>query len=440
MEAKIFNPGSILRYVSLICVWIISISVILLTKSIIIHIFAFWIFAFWALKIVKFDITHPYFWFASTFSLYNSAYAIIYLIAINRNFIYGYSKENLLYPLLALGVVLIFITPNSITFEDVYVNRKNRNITRRQLSRLIKILIIILCFSTLVFIQILKMRNYGSRSEMSGNREYFYVLSIYFIRYITYLLCLFLLSVGTVSKKTWWLILGCFFVALQFSLFTSERDGLFRFIVVIAFCLYRLNVFTRKHVLVLIPVGILSMVFFTYIKYFFVTGELDVNYINSGNFLYLFLNSDFRDTGSNLQILLNNTWTSGYIGIKSLFFDFISAFLPSRFVFNVNTWFNETFFSGSNWSRAFSLVGEGYVIGGVLGIVLLFIILGCLINYAYRKKEENVISLSVYIFFISVVISSFRGSFSTITSDMLRIPAFSLFVLYVITNGRIKAI
>ena len=101
------------------------------------------------------------------------------------------------------------------------------------------------------------------------------------------------------------------------------------------------------------------------------------------------------------------------------------------------------FFTTVVLTRAFTLVGEGYVIDGYLGVIVLFIIVGLLVRMMYRKSKKNKYWLTAYIYTISTVASSFRGALSGIVVDLVRIVlvgivAYILLRALIITRQRTK--
>jgi len=72
----------------------------------IVYFLSFWITILITIIISKFNVTHPYIWFSGFFTLYSTDYSIIYILGYPTDS--GYSKEGLLFSLIALIVPLLF--------------------------------------------------------------------------------------------------------------------------------------------------------------------------------------------------------------------------------------------------------------------------------------------------------------------------------------------
>src|SRR5699024_1311419 len=168
-----------------------------------------------------------------------------------------------------------------------------------------------------------------------------------------------------------------------------------------------------------------------------VNGALKEDLANR-DFIHNFLNSDFSAAGSNFQLLLNNSWTEGYFGFKLIFNDIIQGIVPFVSKGNVGVWFNDTFHYNS-YSRAFTLVGEGYVVGGIYGVIILFLLLSFIIRYLYKSSVKNAYCMSMYIYSIPTIILTFRSSLGVAFREMFRISLLSLgllLLLYLIISKK----
>jgi len=230
---------------------------------------------------------------------------------------------------------------------------------------------------------------------------------------------------------------------LLFTLFTAERDGIFRFLLTIVCAMFATQRLSRKTLPIIFGIGLMTVVAVSYLKYFFVDGSVRVGFAGN-SIIYNFLASDFTAAGQNMQVLLNNPWTKSYKNYLLILNDFLAPFAFGNIrTFNVSSWYNDVFYYGSSYSRAFTLVGEGYVIDGYLGVIVLFIIVGLLVRMMYRKSKKNKYWLTAYIYTISTVASSFRGALSGIVVDLVRIVlvgivAYILLRALIITRQRTK--
>ena len=121
-----------------------------------------------------------------------------------------------------------------------------------------------------------------------------------------------------------------------------------------------------------------------------------------------------------IQYLLENSWTESSQGIQLLFAEMLTPFLPSGIIFNPDQWFNYVVHSGKYHGYAFSLVGTGYIIGGRIGVVLLFFIVGLMCRHLYKNSIKDVYNMVSYICMISAFIASFRSSAGSIYTSYVR--------------------
>ena len=382
----------------------------------------------------KFEIDHPYFWFTSFFSLYNVAYLIIYLFYKKDRIIVGYSKEYII--ILIIGLLSFLLSSGMKRYP--YENRENILCKKKYIRFLLEYLLYL--FIIICFICIFKFtdRGFTSKQQMWEVYDTYYIIGAYCTRYITLIISLFIVS-GIPLKKIRLKIFLSILIVLIYSLFTSERDAIFRIILVIFFSFFIKKYLRKKSIFIFIPLGIFFMIMMTYLKYYFVNGSLDNKYLNSSyQIIYLFLYSDFAQCGANFQILLNNPFTKGIFNILIIFSSLVGAILPARIsqilfngVYNTSVWYNNTFFPNSSWNRDFSLIGEGYLIGGKYGVVFLFFILGIITRIIYKFSSKSEYNMSFYIYFLVGFISAFRSNLLSLFSSVVRIPLSLFFLLYI---------
>lgn len=95
-------------------------------------------------------------------------------------------------------------------------------------------------------------------------------------------------------------------------------------------------------------------------------------------------------------------------------------------------WFNDKFFSYTKTKYGFTLVGEGYVIGGILGIVVIFLIIGVLIRFLYHMSSKNIYYKTLYICSIPRIIYAIRADLTNIFSPILKHIILTLLVIFIV--------
>lgn len=396
------------------------------------HICIIWALAVLAMYLVNFDLLHPYCWFSGSFALYSSAYAIIcYYYPFDS---IGYKTDNLLLSLVAMSSFLLTIGCRIVDNTNVtsfYISEDENNV--KKIKLLLKIIALIMLVSEFQLLG----TDYSHKNEMLADRNIFFLIGAYGARFFSfYFIIDTILSYKKSLKKVLPGIIFYSIIILLFSLFTGERDAIFRHILIMVLVLWSMKIIGRFELLYIIPTGIIGMILISYFKYYFVSGVVAETYsLTTGDILYSFLNADFAENGRNIQVLINQLWTNGSQNYFLFITDMFTPFFPSNTFFNVAEWFNDTFYAGS-YSRAFSLVGEGYLIGGYLGVIILFVLNGCLVKFIYNNCNKNIWWFASYIYIITLVIMSFRSSLGTIFIGLFRIIGVALLFAFFVKRIR----
>lgn len=414
------------------------------STNMVFHMACIWTVVLVAALAVDLDVMHPWCWFSALFTLYNTAHSIMLCFDVDSSYGAGYTKENTLYALLALVVVLVVIGPRRIDLSvyperEVYIN-----------PRFTKLLFYIMSVTTIIFAFILKSRGYSGKTEMKAEGDIFYRIGVHLIRwtliYGSLLLCNLLnrsdkatkLRISYLFKKNQdmensveeikknksdrkdFVLIILFSAVASFSLglLTGERDIIFRYIILIILLFSFFGIITKKHILTLIPILMGVLILSLYFKYYFLGVNLNTRY-SADNLIVQFLYADFYAAGGNFQWLLDSPWTKGYFGFSLLFKEIL------RVVFSfsdpsLSYWFNNVVFPGKYKHRAFTLLGNGYVMGGALGIILLFILVALLVKFFYVRCYKNVYYFVFYVFVAITVMSSFRQSLYGIADSLVK--------------------
>lgn len=407
-----FTSKEIKNILILTCVFILSFAFIEINNNnIIYHILAMVLFCFTAAKMVTFDILHPLTWFSSFFCLYSVSYPLLCQIGIYSK--YFYNKEIIFYQLLAIFIVTIIIGTNKNKKLNIDNLQKDFS-TLGIINKILYSFIIIAVFLGTLFVS---NGGYTGKDDVYANGGFFINIIFRLPLVLTIIYTIFvILYFHKINKLPWKNIIIVGVSLLSLTLFSGERDFLFRFIMINLFIFWYIRKINLKKIIVLLPALASIIPISAAFKYYFTRGVVynqDLSIINS------FLAGEFESSAKNLQLLINNKdITEGILGYQQILLDFISVFDTS--MISPSNWFNRTFYPWSKSQYGFSLVGEGYVIGGTLGIVLLFVIIGLLIKMFYIRAHKNIYWISGYFYFITVVIYSFRGDLGTILSALIK--------------------
>lgn len=416
------SKKSIIKTLTLIAVTIIACLMVKVSESLYIHMAAMILVCFTAIVEVKGNLMHPYVWFSAFFGLYSIGYP--WTLAMGFTSRVGYSKETMLYQLLALITVLIAIGPKCIKEDDKWI--KDYDISLGVLNKIIYIVLVMLIVVGALYV---------SRSGFSGKDDIYNsgnTLLIMIFRLPLILTLLYALSVTTTyyreGKFPVKQAIITFIALLLITLFSGERDFVFRFVLVNIFILWFLRKIRIKHLIVMIPIIIVLIPLSSSYKYYFLTGSASVT---NNNIIYAFLSGEFESATRNLQALINNSSsTLGVKGLGQIVRDVVAVFNSS--IESSTSWFNNTFYPTSKTQYGFTLVGEGYIIAGALGVVLVFAIIGIIIRIMYKKAYNNMYLLIAYIYFITVMIYSIRGDLSTVFSALIKQIFLVLFIIFIL--------
>lgn len=420
------SRGELIKYLILIVSGIVGIGCCEIVDQVRVHLIAIWAFTAITIILSGLDLLHPYFWFPLFFSLYSTANAILYAMGLSTR-ISTYSSNQIVLPFIGLLVALLVIGPRKrkIEFKEDAL----------QENKTLDVVLYIIVFVVITSSFILRSRGYSSKVVMRREGDLIYKYGVHIVRFMTIfaLICSARnLSLG--RKRVIVKILLSGMAALIFTLFTGERDVVFRFGYTFLLLLVAYKIVKPHHLIAIAPVGIVVMSFSVFIKYYFVRGAFRSG---SGNLIYDFLTSDFSAAGGNLQKLLDQPWTKGCQGIKLLFTELFSPILIGVKTVNPTSWFSANVYSTS-YSRAFTLVGTGYIIAGTIGVIIVFFIVGLIIKFFYKRANRSIYWLASYIYMSSVVIFSFRQSLQSLTDSMLKHVALGVILSIIIDKMKVK--
>lgn len=137
---------------------------------------------------------------------------------------------------------------------------------------------------------------------------------------------------------------------------------------------------------------------------------------------------EFKSSVRNTAILLDEI-NDGNVDQSKLYFmnDLYRAvspgFLVGRSIQTTTAWFNETYFTKfyqHGGGVGFSLVGVGYLNGGIVGIVVLFGILGLILRKLYEQALGSAAWLAVYAGVISVFCATVRYDLAAPVSQIFK--------------------
>lgn len=424
------NKGIFINYLELFF-WIILSGIILfLADNIIWHIISIIILLFGSAKTVKFDLIHPFVWYSIFFGIYSIAYPIIYFFNVNRTYIY--TKELMYTQWMALVIFLLIVSPSKVTYSNLKDIRKD-NIMSKLLNILLSSIII-------VTIMYLSRGTHTRKSELYAQKSL--ILDMGFKAVLVFLMIYAInITIDAIKNKKLNIktVIYSFILIFLMFFFSGERDLILRFIVFTFYVYYIFlhNPKNEKKIWALSSVLMLSIPMLKKFKYFGLTGEIDKS--NNTNLIIEIMGSEFSSASRNMQILLGDPSSKGLFKGHTILQDIIRSLKIDKLIgvesFSPVAWFNSHYFQAGRAGQGFTIVGEGYINLGYLGIVLIFIILGMLVKILYVNSSKGVYWFVIYILSIPIFIYSIRADLANILSQLL--GQVFLIVLIVVTIEKI---
>lgn len=413
------------RYAVLILSFMVVVSVVSISNSIIVHIICFFLFCAIQMVGLRLDLLHPYCWFSAFFALYGCGFPII--IAIGLPSRTTYTKDIMIIQLIALFTFLLVVGPHS-NKRNVDVSTENLQIKIGVFNKIINVFLVLIILFTGIYVY---------RSGYSGKGQIYteggiLLNAVFKLPLILALLSTvsFISSYSREKKVPTKQLLFSGTALLVITAFSGERDFVFRYVMMIMLAMWFFEIIKIKHLLVLAPIMALSIPLSATYKYYFTQGVTATRAVSSKSLIYSIFYGEFESASCNLQVLLNDTAnTKGRFGFTQILYDIASAFYSK--IPSTGAWFNQHYYPNSqNVQYGFSIVGEGYVIEGVVGIVVLMAIIALITRWYYNHATYGIYFLGGYIYYITTVIYAIRGDFSNITSALTKQIGLVITILY----------
>jgi oligosaccharide repeat unit polymerase len=330
--------------------------------------------------------------------------------------VYVYTKTLMFAQWLALTVFLIIVTPKKVDYNILRMNTIKAIPT--------KILIILISVAVLATIFEIMQGGYAHKGQIYsegsiiiqiGFRAALVLLIVYTINLTEFSLNKNKFDINTV------LYVGGFIFTLV--LFSGERDLILRYLIITLFVYYLIlcNRKLNKKVVLAGLISLLAIPVLNMFKYYGLTHQIRGS---NSNFIINFFKSDFMAASKNLQIILLDECSKGYFGgstlISAVFRSLNLGSLP--FINNVSSlrWYNSTYFNQNRAGQGFSIVADGYVNFGFIGIVIVFIIVGLLVKIIYKKSNKNVYFFAYYVLSIPIFMYAIRADLANILSPLIK--------------------
>lgn len=399
------------------------------------HLLAMFIVCLGACISARFDFWHPYCWYSFFYLLYNIAYIVVCVMDGYAKF--GYTKEAISLQWIGISVLLLIVGPThrlnvKKTIESMELDQAaQKNYLIGVVAWGLKILVLATAIYGLTGGFSKKADLYAAKSTLVflGMRGALLLNILYGYNEIC--------AVHERRKLDIWEMITCGIPLIAIGLFTGERDRMFIFVVITGYLLIYIGVLKVWHMLALFPIGVIFLQMVTKYKYFFMSNYV-VQRIRFDSFTMVvrdFFYSEFYTVGRNLNLLvLHSPETKGMFKGYTIWNDFIRVFFDTKFTHG--TWFTENISHTKGYG--FTMVGEGYINYGRIGVVLVFVIAGLILRFVYSHASKNIHWMTVYLYTIPVYIYSIRADLGNIFSPLLVHAGAAILIIIISKCFRIR--
>lgn len=362
----------------------------------------------------KFDLKYPFVWLSPFIVIYNISASILNVLGVRL----------ISYEIMILNMTIISLI-TFLTFCILFIpQKKNTQISLKYLHTHVSMTVMklydILYGLVILYIPIFLKSGVSSKTEMSlsgGLFGYGIVSRLYIFIYIL----LFIYKLIINKKFPTKYFISAALLTLSISFIIGEREMFFSVIIcsTLGLCFFCRLPLKR------IIIGSLSIAFLIPILGMTkqITNKSELSFSNV-NFVEALFQGEFLSSGRNIEILLNNSNNWEYQYGKSMLLDFQRCIFPTSIipVQNSTSWFNEHFNDRAytGFGLGFSYIGEGYLQGGYVGIIIWVAILGLIIGILYQNSFKGILNLSIYIFMVPFSIYAMRGDLSYLFSPLLK--------------------
>ena len=362
---------------------------------------------------IKFEFVNPLFWFLGAFTIYSIAYPVLYATGLNMTI--GYSPEPLRWNWIAMTTFYLFFSSTKIKQNNSFADVKWIN------KSVYKWFIILSGILVLLSIMLIRRIGYISKNEIysGGNIIINFTLSLIYIVHTIYI-CLISINYKN-NKNSIGIIVYVGLLSLLLTMFSGERDILLRFILITAFCSHIYGRITKKRLLIYFAIIIILFPITSMLKYYFLSyqlGEIKFSF-SVKSIIWSLFGGEFESASKNLQILANDKDNiMGVLSGASYISDIVRIIGIS--IKSSLQWFNKNYYASSTVGHGFTIVGEGLVNFGLVGILLNFMILSLSLSYMYKNVYSKEIYNSIYTLSIPIFIYAIRADFANILSPIVR--------------------
>ena len=370
----------------------------------------------------KLDFCHPYCNILPIFVLYQVAFPILFHNGVKVFNPVPINELYYVYSWIASVLFIIFLgnMKNTINYEFKKMEKNNNR------KFLIIIYIALVIFSIGASIVALS-KGYASKHELAVDGNFFVKVGMMaYVALIPVTMLLFFDNNST--KKEKYIFFGNTLLIMFIGMMTlGERNYVFNFIIFAFLIIMSFKKISVKNKIILITAMVAFVSISPNLKMFFSKENIYTDTKREENIILRFLNSDFASAGYNFNYLLTQKENYEFKYGSTYVYDFLSPIddiVSSVKKLNCTSWYQKEFWSTRKTGLGFTMIGEGFLNFGVIGIIISMFILAKIVRYLYLNSNKNLYYYLTYIAVINYSMYACRGSLANIIS-----PVFKYYIL-----------
>lgn len=390
---------------------------------------------------IHFDILHPYVWFIPLFTLYSIGYPLMHQQGYYAMLpSCGYVEANpyaLFIHWCALCTFIITVTNKQVVYKNTYSYKINSVIVKAITLALMGIL----CFQIIMVIQ----SGFQTKREILDelNNELFFRLGKMANQMLPIFSVLLIMNKKMEIKKRVFWVISILIISFLEMIVIGERSAFIQILIVNLLAYNVNNQISLKKAFIAGAFVLLMIIVGVSMKASFGKNH-NFSFLLSGEPLWVKLfNAEFSSASINTANILNHQkiWDYGY-GLKYLLLIFqpfnfkplsgLMKLLGYKNLFTISDnslWYHDVILKGARSGYGFSMVADGYMELGILGVIILYLLLGIVVKKVYEKSSYSMLTLIFYVVLVPIFIYSTRATLLYLVNYLIKYILLPLVIL-----------
>lgn len=385
------------------------------------------------IKMVRFKISHPYSLILPLCYLYSYAFYIDNILEYYDNAVMV-KIQFLTWTAITCLSIIIGPHENKYEMEKFHVTDSNKRMAD-VLFPVSSIVLLLVCGYSFV-------SGAQSKKELALDESPILTLGNYVIQLLAIIIIIILFyKVREKSKIIDYRIILSFFIAFVCVITLGERDVIVRIaVIVLLFYDSFYKEIKPKTLAILTLIGFLGVSMLQNVKSLALQGDTNIETMS-----VQFMPSEFYSAGRNMYKLfteINEFEHGNPIADRIMYAINNLPFIDIGVEIETTTrWFNNTYYWGyvqRGGGKGFTLIGDAYLYGGIVSVIVSFVVLGLIIKWLYNESNKNIAYLVAYYLFLPAVIHNMRGDFASLLSYLLKYVLIPAMLIMMFNRVKVK--